>query len=303
MALLSAAVGPFAGVGLFTGCTCSMRLLPGKPGSGLRVQRLSFDQVATQRALAEHVARDSTWAGPAAPLVRNTTLLVSAQPGEGVAASDATKVAATIEHVMSALAGLHVWDATIEINACEVPIFDGSAKVFVDALLPALRASDEPEPLRLTQRVEVREGDASIVAEPVASMAEATMTYNLDYGGRGGLGQQSATWDGRAESYARETAPARTFGLRSELQIARRMGQFAWLNESEMLVFDDTAGSSGERASLALRFANEPARHKLLDLIGDLALLGQPLQARVTATKSGHALTAALCRKIAAMRG
>jgi UDP-3-O-[3-hydroxymyristoyl] N-acetylglucosamine deacetylase/3-hydroxyacyl-[acyl-carrier-protein] dehydratase len=81
------------------------------------------------------------------------------------------------------------------------------------------------------------------------------------------------------------------------------MGQFAWLNESEMLVFDDTAGASGERASLALRFANEPARHKLLDLIGDLALLGQPLQARVTATKSGHALTAALCRKIAAMGG
>jgi len=302
MALLSAAVGPFAGVGLFTGCTCSMRLLPGKPGGGLRVQRLSFDQVAMQRALVEHVARDSTWAGPAAPLVRNTTLLVSAQPGEGVAASDATKVAATIEHVMSALAGLHVWDATIEINACEVPIFDGSAKVFVDALLPVLRASDTPEPVRLTQRVEVREGDASIAAEPVASMADATMTYNLDYGGRGGLGQQSATWDGRAESYAREIAPARTFGLRSELQIVRRMGQFAWLREAEMLVFDDTV-AGGERASLALRFANEPARHKLLDLIGDLALLGQPLQARVTATKSGHALTAALCRKIAAMGG
>ncbi len=302
MALLSAAVGPFAGVGLFTGCTCSMRLLPGKPGAGLRVQRLSFDQVATQRAVVEHVARDSTWAGPAAPLVRNTTLLVSAQPGEGVGASDATKVAATIEHVMSALAGLHVWDATIEIDACEVPIFDGSAKVFADALLPVLRASDEPEPLRLTQRVEVREGDASIVAEPAASMAEATMTYNLDYGGRGGLGQQSATWDGRAESYAREIAPARTFGLRSELQIARRMGQFAWLREAEMLLFDDTV-VGGERASLALRFANEPARHKLLDLIGDLALLGQPLQARVTATKSGHALTAALCRKIAAMGG
>ena len=302
MALLSAAVGPFAGVGLFTGCESSVRLLPGKPGAGLRVQRLSFDQVATQRAVVEHVARDSTWAGPAAPLVRNTTLLVSAQPGEGVGASDATKVAATIEHVMSALAGLHVWDATIEIDACEVPIFDGSAKVFADALLPVLRASDEPEPLRLTQRVEVREGDASIVAEPAASMAEATMTYNLDYGGRGGLGQQSATWDGRAESYAREIAPARTFGLRSELQIARRMGQFAWLREAEMLLFDDTV-VGGERASLALRFANEPARHKLLDLIGDLALLGQPLQARVTATKSGHALTAALCRKIAAMGG
>lgn len=299
MALLSAAVGPFAGVGLFTGCKSSVRVLPGKPGAGLRVQRLSFDQVATQRALVEHVALDNAWAGPAAPLVRNTTLLVSAQPGEGVVASDATKVAATIEHVMSALAGLHVWDATIEIDACEVPIFDGSANVFVDALLPVLRGSEEPEPLRLTQRVEVREGDASIVAEPVASMADATMTYNLDYGGRGGLGQQSATWDGRAESYAREIAPARTFGLRSELQIARRMGQFAWLNESEMLVFDDTA-AGGERASLALRFANEPARHKLLDLIGDLALLGRPVQARVTATKSGHALTAALCRRIAA---
>lgn len=299
MAVLSATVGPFQGVGLFTGCSGGVRFLPGRPGAGLRVQRLSFDQVATQRALVQHVARDVAWAGPAAPLVRNTTLLVSAQPEGGVSAADATKVAATIEHAMSALAGLHVWDATIEVTSSEVPILDGSARTFVEALLPVVREGPVPEPLRIKQPVEVREGKASIIAEPVSSMADATMTYVLDYDGRGGLHAQRVTWDGKPATYAREIAPARTFGLRSELQFARRAGQFSWLGESDMLVFDDTPGASGDHASLPLRFSDEPARHKLLDLIGDLALLGRPLQARVTAIRSGHALTAALCEKLA----
>lgn len=298
MAVLSATVGPFEGVGLFTGCRGSVRFLPGRPGAGLRVQRLSFDQVATQQALVKHLARSAAWAGPAAPLVRNTTLLVSAQPDAVAGALDATKVAATIEHAMSALAGLHVWDATIEITASEVPILDGSAKDFVAALLPALREGPAPQPIRLSAPIEVREGNAHIIAQPVASMADAAMTYNLDYDHRGGLASQSATWDGTPASYAREIAPARTFGLRSEVQFARRAGQFAWLSESDMLVFDDTPGAGGDRASLPLRFPDEPARHKLLDLIGDLALLGRPLQARVIATRSGHALTAALCEKI-----
>lgn len=299
MATLTATVGPFEGLGLFSGCRSSLRFLPGKPGAGLRVQRLSFDQVATQRALVQHVSKDATWAGPAAPLVRNTTLLVSAQP-DNVVAPDASKVAATIEHAMAALAGLHVWDATIEINAAEVPILDGSAKDFVASILPALAPGSSPAPIVLRERVEVRDRDATIIAEPVASMHEASYTYNLDYAGRGGIAAQSYTWRNDPDAFARDIAPARTFGLRSELEWAREAGQFAWLSERDMLVFNDTPSPGG--TSLSLRFADEPARHKLLDLIGDLALLGAPLQAKVTATKSGHALTHALCREILARR-
>jgi UDP-3-O-[3-hydroxymyristoyl] N-acetylglucosamine deacetylase len=294
MAILSAAVGPFVGVGLFTGCHSQLRFLPAAAGTGIRVQRLSFDQVATQRALVSHVAPNSAWAGPAAPLVRNTTLLVTAQP-PGADAPDAAKIAATIEHAMSALAGLGVWDATIEISAAEVPILDGSARDFVAQLQPALVERPSPQPIRLTRTVEVRERDAVIIAEPVSEMRDMSMTYHLDYGGRGGLLAQSATWTGSTADYATAIAPARTFGMKSELAIARTLGQFAWLSEHDMLVFDDTNAGG---PSLPLRFDNEPARHKLLDLIGDLALLGAPLQAKVTATRSGHALTHELCRAI-----
>ncbi|HLP85193.1 MAG TPA: UDP-3-O-acyl-N-acetylglucosamine deacetylase, partial [Phycisphaerales bacterium] len=206
MATLTATVGPFEGLGLFSGCRSSLRFLPGKPGAGLRVQRLSFDQVATQRALVQHVSKDATWAGPAAPLVRNTTLLVSAQP-DNVVAPDASKVAATIEHAMAALAGLHVWDATIEINAAEVPILDGSAKDFVASILPALAPGSSPAPIVLRERVEVRDRDATIIAEPVASMHEASYTYNLDYAGRGGIAAQSYTWRNDPDAFARDIAP------------------------------------------------------------------------------------------------
>jgi len=300
MAMLTRAVGPFAGVGLFTGVRSSLRFLPAAKDTGIRVQRLGFDQVATQRALVTHVVSDSAWAGPAAPLVRNTTLMVSAEPA-GASAKDASKVAATIEHAMAALAGLHVWDAVIEIDAAEVPILDGSARAFVEGLREAVvvgEAGDEPQPIVLTRRVEVREKDASIVAEPVASMRDAIMTYNLDFAGRGSVGAQTYSWRGDSDVFVGEIAAARTFGFRSEVEYARRAGQFAWLSEREMVVFDDTPAKAG--VSVPLRFTDEPARHKLLDLIGDLALLGAPLQARVMASKSGHALTHALCREIVA---
>ena len=217
MAMLTRAVGPFAGVGLFTGVRSSLRFLPAAKDTGIRVQRLGFDQVATQRALVTHVVSDSAWAGPAAPLVRNTTLMVSAEPA-GASAKDASKVAATIEHAMAALAGLHVWDAVIEIDAAEVPILDGSARAFVEGLREAVvvgEAGDEPQPIVLTRRVEVREKDASIVAEPVASMRDAIMTYNLDFAGRGSVGAQTYSWCGESDVFVGEIAAVMFYSART----------------------------------------------------------------------------------------
>jgi UDP-3-O-[3-hydroxymyristoyl] N-acetylglucosamine deacetylase len=300
--ILTRAVGPFQGVGLFTGTQATLRFVPAPMGSGLRVRRLSFDQVATRDALVEHVIVDHTsWAGKAAVLMRNTTLSVSREP-DGASARDASSVVATIEHAMAALAGLHVWDATIEIEGMECPILDGSCADFVRELLPATETTQTTRrPVAISRRVEVRDdrSGAVMVAEPVADVADASLTYELDYGGRGGIGTQRATWNCDAEAFAKNIAPARTFALAGEIAQARAFGQFAWLSPQEILVFDDAPGKSGPIEN-SLRFADEPARHKLLDLIGDLALLGAPLQAKVVASKSGHALTHALCRTILA---
>jgi UDP-3-O-acyl-N-acetylglucosamine deacetylase len=122
-------------------------------------------------------------------------------------------------------------------------------------------------------------------------------TYELDYGpptpGVFALGQQRATWDGSATQYASEVAPARTYCLEQEAMVMRSMGLFAHLTPREMLVL----GTSGPIDN-ALRFDDEPARHKLLDLIGDLALIGAPLQADVVATRSGHALAHEAARAV-----
>jgi UDP-3-O-acyl-N-acetylglucosamine deacetylase len=297
---ISRSVGPFTGVGLFTGKPATLRFVPGDVGSGLRVRRLSFDQAWTQAVDVKHVVDDHTsWAGLMGVLVRNTTLRVSAQPSH-TTASDTTGALATVEHALAALAGLHITDVTIEVEGVECPILDGSCLAFASALFDArinAQASLPVITLDRDVRIEDAKTGASIVAVPVASLEDAACTYNLDYGDRGGIGRQSATWLGDASAFVRDVAPARTFALESELAQARAAGQFSWLSPKDIPVFRDAPGASG-LIDNQLRFDDEPARHKLLDLIGDLALLGGMLQASVIATKGGHALTHALCREV-----
>lgn len=227
---------------------------------------------------------------------RNTTLVLN---GVGAGGGAGAVVAATVEHVLSALAGMGVWDACVVLEGDEVPIDDGSALAFVELARGLMRhaqglgAQGGAEPIVLRERVEVRDasGGAWIVGEPLDGIEYA---YEVDYGAGSPIAAQRAVWRGDSEAYAREIAPARTFSLRAEAEAARSAGLFAHLTPTEMVV----VGDDGLPMANAWRMEDEPAKHKLLDLIGDLALLGRPLHAKVTAHRSGHAMTHEFCRRV-----
>jgi len=206
----------------------------------------------------------------------------------------------TVEHVLSALAGLGVWNATIEIEGPEVPIADGSSFAFAQGIRASgIHASplEGTQPIVVRRRIEVTDGLGVIIAEPLPedSATPCEMSYHLNYSDAGGaaLPPQSASWDGLAESYFTEIAPARTFSLLSEVEAMRALGLFDGFSPKELLVLGPGGPIENE-----WRFENEPARHKLLDLIGDLALVGGPIRGRITAMRSGHALNHELARAL-----
>lgn len=276
----AAAMRAFLGPGLFTGIDGRVEVGPGGP-------RLTIRRGITVAPVHVTLVNPTpTLPGvPAGFPVRNTTLQVA----EGVSV-------ATVEHVLSAAAGLGQWGATLHVDGPEVPIDDGSAQAFVGMLEGA--GAGDVEPLVPRDEVTVTDGAASIVIKPRRERG-LRFTYRLDYGPTSPLKPQEATWEGDAAAYATEIAPARTFSLAHEVAFAQRAGLFKRFSPRELLVI----GDDGQPIENAWRFANEAARHKLLDLIGDFALLGRPLQAEVVATRSGHALAHRACREVLAGHG
>lgn len=211
------------------------------------------------------------------------------------AAGTATRVE-TVEHVLSALAGLGITDAILEIDGAEVPVGDGSAKPFVDAILGAGLLDLDPlhsngtDPTPIMIRVPAVFGDSSGNIEVFPTgVPGLELVYKLDYGTDSPIPAQEASLflpPSRSNGeYSAQIAPARTFCLLAEAQAMRKMGLFAHLEPRDLLVI-------GEHGPIdnAFRFENEPARHKLLDLLGDLSLTGRPIWGRIVASKSGHSL-------------
>jgi UDP-3-O-acyl-N-acetylglucosamine deacetylase len=298
------------GRGLFTGREASIAFAP---ASGVAF-------TVAGRPIAAHVSQVVPASGPLG--------------GRSTNIQHAGASALTIEHALSALAGLNIWDAAVTLRATddvggtvEVPILDGSALDFVraiDALGLVCASSDaeadessrkprigqeedkkaEPTPrpppsgrgsrasrLRRSIRVDDPKTGAFIEAAPSETLR---YRYELSYPPGSGIGDQAAEWSGDAAEYRREIAPARTFCLEREAQAMRAAGLFTHLTPRDMLVI----APDGRPIDNELRFGNEPARHKLLDLIGDLALLGGRLIADVRAVRSGHALTHEFCRRV-----
>jgi|ERR1051325_799815 UDP-3-O-acyl-N-acetylglucosamine deacetylase len=285
-------INHISGVGLFSGRPASFAIGPGDRSGTIKFEGYGHVNPFSP-ASVRRVTYDTSWSGlPSAVPIRNTTLNASGwrePPPE-----PPIHAIATVEHLLAALAGLGVFEAYIHIESdksAEVPILDGSAKPWVDALLPVLADGPALDPITLTHPIEVQGGDASISATPAASIS---YTYNLDYGPASPLKPHSATWRGDPTDFIQNISPARTFSLRSEAQAAQKAGLFKHLTPKDMLVI----GDNGQPIDNAWRMEGEPARHKLLDLIGDLALLGRPLLANVVATRSGHRLTHEFCRQI-----
>lgn len=190
----------------------------------------------------------------------------------------------TVEHALSAAAGCGLDNCLIEIEGPEVPILDGSALPFVRLFHAAgfERQNALARPLTLPESVEVVRADRSV--EYIPDGPGLTITYEIDFP-HPIVGKQELTFTLRPEEFASRIAPARTFGFAREVEEMRSRGLARGGSLHNAVVLDDTGIISGP-----LRFRDEFVRHKVMDLIGDLALLGRPLEGRIHARKAGHAL-------------
>lgn len=254
----------FEGVGVHTGSRARVEVEPAPPGSGRRF----VVGGAEIPALATAVVRCE----------RSTTL-----GAEGAEVS-------TVEHLLAAAAGLGLDNLTLRVEGREIPILDGSASEFCRLFLEAGRVEqDLPAPRRVLRRpVFVAQGTGVALALP----AEAPeLEYHLDYA-HPQLGYQRITFRPGEDRFEVELAPARTFALWEEVEplLERGLARGGDLSNA-LVVYQD-------RLSSPLRLENEPVRHKCLDLLGDLALLGADLVARVVVVRGGHKLHVALATSL-----
>ena len=264
----------FEGKGLHTGTYSHMKVMPAPAGSGISFCRTDLENAPVVEALAENVTNTA----------RSTTI-----------AKGCAEVV-TIEHIMSALTGLGVDNACIELDNLEVPILNGSAELYVKAFL-ADGLEDQGVPRRyidIPLALEVRDGrsGAWVKIEPsTAPSAEITVDFNSPV-----LGIQSARWNEQTD-YAQEIGVCRTFCFYREIEPMLKGGLIKGGDLSNALVVTD----DGYMNNPKLHFPDECGRHKLLDLLGDIRLAGGYLNARVTAYKSGHAINTKAAKALRAI--
>ncbi|MEB3308844.1 MAG: UDP-3-O-acyl-N-acetylglucosamine deacetylase [Snowella sp.] len=259
------------GVGLHSGIETQVRVVPSPTGQGRYFVRTDL---AAQPIIRANLA-----------IVQEAML--STQLGEG------TATVRTVEHLLAALVASGVNDARIEIDGPEVPLLDGSAKVWIEAIASVtLQAfgEDEQPAKTITEPIVHQEGDMFVMALPAP---HTLFTYGVDYP-YGPIGKQWYSWNPQIEDFSNAIAPARTFGFADQIEKLRQMGLIKGGSLDNALVCDHE-----KWLNPPLRFADEPVRHKLLDLIGDLSLLGQIPQAHYIAYKASHKLHTQLAKKIA----
>ncbi|MEM9226683.1 MAG: bifunctional UDP-3-O-[3-hydroxymyristoyl] N-acetylglucosamine deacetylase/3-hydroxyacyl-ACP dehydratase [Verrucomicrobiota bacterium] len=212
-------------------------------------------------------------------LVRSTTI-----------SSGHTKIH-TIEHVLSALSGMAIDNCVIEMDASEPPILDGSAKHFVNLIQEAepIEQDAEREYLTLTEPVSVTNGSSSLIALPYDGL-KVTCTSADDRGTH----TQHVSLEIDPESYSAQVAPARTFTIYEDIEELLKLGKIQGGSLDSAIVIKGDKILSKE----PLRYKDEFARHKVLDVVGDITLLGKPLKAHIVAVRTGHALNAQLCQAI-----
>ena len=198
----------------------------------------------------------------------------------------------TIEHVLAALVGLEVDNAYVEVNAPEVPVMDGSSAPFVRLIKAAgIVPQNKRQPfLKITKPIEVTDRGKRVRIEPASS---SRITYTIEYD-HPLIRTQTYVFDWSVSAFEREIAEARTFGFLQEVEMlwAKGLAKGGTLENTVVLTEEGVMNGTG------LRFADEFVRHKVLDLIGDVALLGIPVIGHITADRSGHALHTKLVETI-----
>jgi UDP-3-O-acyl N-acetylglucosamine deacetylase len=258
------------GTGFLTGATVRLRFLPAPPGNGIVFLRSDLKHRPTILARVDQVTGTA----------RRTTL--GRPPAE----------IGLVEHVLAALAGLRIDNCIVEVDAPEPPGVDGSSLAFVQALMRSgVVCQTEDRPIyTVTRRLVATAGKATLAIHPAEDLS-LTLSYFLDYGYPSPIGRQVHTEVLTPGNFIRRIAPCRTFLLETEADELRKQGIGSRTTTADLLVFG-ARGVVGNK----LRFANEPARHKILDMVGDLALLGVDLVGHVVACRSGHPLNVELTR-------
>lgn len=261
------------GIGFLTGADVTLRFLPAPENHGVVFQRVDLSDQPSVPATHE--------------------FLVPRQRRTGISGNGAT--VELVEHVMSALAGLQVDNCLIQLDAPETPGFDGSCMAVVDALLIAdFEEQSASKPLlRVTQPLHVTAEDGSMIDARPFGREGLTITYLLDYGSNSPIPAQSYTVNVTPETFVNEIAFARTFILDSEIASLKALGYGSKTTASDLLVFTADGVLDNE-----LKAADECARHKLLDCIGDFALTGCDVQGYFNAWRTGHQTNHELMRQL-----
>jgi UDP-3-O-[3-hydroxymyristoyl] N-acetylglucosamine deacetylase len=244
-----------------------LRILPAPAGTGIVFRRVDLDGFEIE-AVGRNVAKVSY-----ATSLQKKGVLIS-----------------TTEHLLSACIGLGLDNAIVELDNLELPILDGSAQPFVEMLLAAglKQQRKKRSYLRILREIEVRDGNKSIAVYPASGY---TVAYKIQFAAP--IGEQSFEIDLSRDLYRKEVSLARTFGFLREEPAMRNMGLIRGASEDNVIVLTDDGVKNGP-----LRFPDEFVRHKILDLIGDLALLGKQIIGRIVADRAGHAMHTALVSKL-----
>jgi UDP-3-O-[3-hydroxymyristoyl] N-acetylglucosamine deacetylase/3-hydroxyacyl-[acyl-carrier-protein] dehydratase len=260
------------GFGFFRGADVTLRFNPADAGTGVVFVRTDLPGRPAVPARTDMVV----------PSQRRTTIRRGAACVE------------MIEHVMAALAGLRIDNCEIHIDACECPGADGSSQVFVEALDRAGVAEQDRmrQALVMERVVSVQDGNAILAAHPGVP-EQLTLSYHLDYDHGSPIAPQSFCVCLTPESFRDELAASRTFVLESEAVALRAQGIGTRATAADLLIFGPE-GVIGNQ----LRFSDECARHKMLDMVGDLGLLGFDLHGFIVAHRSGHQTNHALARRL-----
>jgi UDP-3-O-[3-hydroxymyristoyl] N-acetylglucosamine deacetylase/3-hydroxyacyl-[acyl-carrier-protein] dehydratase len=262
------------GKGLFTSEPVKVRFKPAPVNSGVVFVRIDQEAPVRIPARPENIARR-----PRRTSLRNGTVGIE-----------------TVEHCLAAISGSGIDNIEIEITGPELPGVDGSCRPFAQLIQQAGSVEqDVPRQIYdITEAITVREGDAMIAALP-GDTPELSILYDLDYSNNKAIGRQVYAINLTPDQFLEQIAPCRTFLLEKEAEYLRQSGYGGHLTYQDILVLGPNGPIDNE-----LRFPDECVRHKILDLIGDLSILGRRLTGRIVCYKSGHSLNQALVKKLSA---